>query len=510
MAINLTCPECAAALKITTPPTAGKKIRCPSCKAIFSPSEDATPPPKMQPTAEERLAARPMAPPPRRVERDRADDDDDDVRERRPFRKKKSHTGLLIGLLAGGGALLLLCAGGGVVAMLLFRTSRVPSGGNPVMAQAGNEPIVVRNAPPNDPNPIAPDPIPGHNVPNERHLIVPDPGVPQVPPPGRWNGGLTRFRDDQIITVVVTGVQDDKIGNYLRDKLASQLPPGNSSTRSRSSGGVMEVALAPIGDPQTFAKKIDFGTVERVAGRVVYMTVKGWKIPAPVPRRKHEPPSAGDLPDLVGYWSFDEGKGTEAANAAGSRKPALLHNAAWKPGVRGQCLSFNGPDSYLDLGTAADLNFPAHAAFTVSFWVQPAKSSGTFVSLRNSEDESAVLDIALGGGPVNVTLRPDGNLFGPVTQLSGGKVDDGEWHQVLLQRRADDHLELYVDGDLVKDAVTNGGPLTTNMRALGRERFWLEKKPSIGDPHYVGCMDELCVFKRALTAEEIRKLAGQD
>jgi hypothetical protein len=327
---------------------------------------------------------------------------------------------------------------------------------------------------------------------------------------------MGRFREDQILTVVVVGIRDDKVGKYVMDKLARQLPQGNNSTRSHSSGGVMQIALAPVGDAQAFANKIDFGTVNKIEGRVVYVTMKEVRIPvagafpSPQPARLPKPPPAtSDLPGLAGYWSLDEGQGNQAANTAGSRQAAVVQRGKWVSGVRGQALAMASPDSFVDLGTSEDLNFAAHAAFAVAVWVQPAGASGTLLSFRKGDDQAPVLDVALGGGQVRVTLRYDGHAFGKVYRIGGGKIDDGNWHHVAIQRAADDRLELYVDGMSVQNAATEGGSLTTNMRALGRERFWVEKKGDVGDPHFEGCIDEFCVFKRALTLEEIRKLAGQ-
>ena len=33
---TLRCPGCKAPLKLANPPTAGKKIRCPNCQAVFT------------------------------------------------------------------------------------------------------------------------------------------------------------------------------------------------------------------------------------------------------------------------------------------------------------------------------------------------------------------------------------------------------------------------------------------------------------------------------------------
>jgi hypothetical protein len=51
-----------------------------------------------------------------------------------------------------------------------------------------------------------------------------------------------------------------------------------------------------------------------------------------------------------------------------------------------------------------------------------------------------------------------------------------------------------------------GGPITTDLRALGAELYWKKYSP-FGDPHFEGEMDELCIFDRVLKANEIAALA---
>jgi hypothetical protein len=454
------------------------------------------------------------------------DDDEDDYREPRRRPPRHDNTGLVVGLVIGG-VVLFLAVIGTVAALLVSRAGPAPAvAGDQAAAPTPAGPVGAPFVPP-DVNPPNPPPNPGQAAGGRDQGFVPpnfNPPAPQPPGPapgpglpGRWTGGMRRFADNQILTVIITGVRDDQAGKYVLDKLARQLPQGNSSTQSFTSGGVMRVALAPVGDPQAFAATIDFGTVTRVEGRVIYVTLKDVPRPQagafPTPRPAglpKAPPAAGDLPGLAGYWSLDEGEGDQAGNAAGSRQGAAVHHGKWVPGVRGQALAFARPDSYVDLGTSDDLNFPAHAAFAVAVWVQPAGASGTLLSLRHRTDEAPVLDVTLGGGQATVTLRYDGNVFGTAYRVAGGKLDDGNWHHVVVQRNAADQLELYVDGAAVQSTATAGGSLTTNLRALGRELRWMKWNPDRGDPNYEGCVDEFCAFKRALKPEEIRKLAGRE
>ena len=61
--------------------------------------------------------------------------------------------------------------------------------------------------------------------------------------------------------------------------------------------------------------------------------------------------SLGDVldPNLVGWWKFDEGSGTVAADSSGQgRDGTLLFDPVWRAdGVRDGCLFFDGDDDYV-------------------------------------------------------------------------------------------------------------------------------------------------------------------
>jgi len=55
-------------------------------------------------------------------------------------------------------------------------------------------------------------------------------------------------------------------------------------------------------------------------------------------------------PALVGYWSFDEGKGTTAADSSPyHRNGALQGGATWTPGRFGSGIQLNGTNSYVSI-----------------------------------------------------------------------------------------------------------------------------------------------------------------
>jgi hypothetical protein len=240
---------------------------------VFDPPEDDTAP-------EARLTTRPFA--------DRWDDGevpawvarrggpaDGPAKERRPF------VALAVGLGVGAALLLLLTCAGGIGAVVWYAAVRghPVQGGHPAIAaarapaEAAKDAVVPLNP---DPPPAAPEapPVPPEADPALPDLPVP-PGLPGFPGlPGMQPGGPPRFQGAPNVTVILTGIRDDRTLKSILERLVRLLPRDNHSMRSTTSGDVTQVTLAPVDDAQALADKIDFGTVTRVAGRVIYVTVK--------------------------------------------------------------------------------------------------------------------------------------------------------------------------------------------------------------------------------------------
>jgi hypothetical protein len=217
--------------------------------------------------------------------------------------------------------------------------------------------------------------------------------------------------------------------------------------------------------------------------------------------------SAVKTPGLLAYWSFEEGEGVQAADASGNGLHAKLVHAGWSDGIRGKSLRLTGKGSYLDFGDSPRLSFAARAPFTIAFWTRTTRSKGTLLSQRNSRDGGALMDVLITEGKAKAQVRQDGNdVFGP-TEVNSGPINDGDWHHLALLREGD-RIELFLDGVSQgrKSGSLCGGAITTDLRALGAERYWLNHF-AFGDPHFEGDMDEFCIFDRVLMAKEIAALA---
>ena len=219
------------------------------------------------------------------------------------------------------------------------------------------------------------------------------------------------------------------------------------------------------------------------------------------------PGSPEQLDGLLAYWKLDEAKGTSAEDSRNKLK-ATLRGGQWCTGVKGSALQFNKNGEYLDFGDSPLLNFKAGVAFTFSGWVKSKALRGPVVSLRNNNDNGAVIDLTLEDGKLAALVRSDHKETGQHSFVTGGLLNDGDWHHFALTRDTGVNIELFIDGISQGKSAGNeaGGPITTNLRALGSERAWVQKM--IGGSQLVGAIDEFCVFDRALSDKEIRQLAG--
>ncbi len=163
---------------------------------------------------------------------------------------------------------------------------------------------------------------------------------------------------------------------------------------------------------------------------------------------------------------------------------------------------FDGTSGYVNYGASTSLNFGANSPFTFEGWVKTTESYGAIISQRHSTDDNAVIDICVG---YDGAVRSAGSLMGLVRQsssgsgyarISGPTVNDGNWHYFTLTRNSGSTIELFVDGVSRGTASGSaaGGVITTNLRALGSERRWVQVSYGTADDRYLsGTVDEVRV-----------------
>jgi len=203
------------------------------------------------------------------------------------------------------------------------------------------------------------------------------------------------------------------------------------------------------------------------------------------------PTSAIDLsdPDLVGYWPFNEGSGTTTADLSANGNNGTLNGGiGWTNGVSKSALQFNGNDAYVDTGQSI-LN--GLAEFTLAGWVN-ASNVDVYSSLFGQNE---VVEFGFIGGSDVGTWTFCNNW----TLVSADyPFEYPSWHHVALTGNAR-AVTIYIDG---QEAASGSGVVTSGNSgytfSIGANVF-----NASGDP-FLGEIDEVFVFSRALSQEEIQ------
>ncbi|GEM_PF-6409392 len=184
-------------------------------------------------------------------------------------------------------------------------------------------------------------------------------------------------------------------------------------------------------------------------------------------------------------------------------------------GVSGNALEFDGKNDFIRVYDSHKLDLSG-TSFTISTWI---KTSGSDEALQIILEKN---DAAGTGQPFkdygiwvnnNHSLSEPGtfNFFfkcGTVQEVSSDtRVDDGNWHHVVAVRDlATKSLKVYVDGESEGQSIDNScEDLSTNEDLYIGARF----EPDLQFP-FKGTMDELRIYTKALTPNEIEMLFEDD
>jgi hypothetical protein len=257
-----------------------------------------------------------------------------------------------------------------------------------------------------------------------------------------------------------------------------------------------------------------------LVGLVVLLILLGagdaGNVPAPAPGPVAGPPQGNNpaaepfgprsLPGLLAYWPLDEAQGKVANDASGNGSLGHIHGGEWLQGVKGSALRL-GKGDFVDLGSAHQLNFGPAAPFTIAGWVA-TRSNGAICSFRRRTSIFPIVEISVRKGQLAGWVRDDTSGFGGA-KVRGAAVNDGNWHHVALLRQGDGTIELFLDGTSQgrDKGKSSGGPITTDLRALGCDLFLSTRKKPPG--YLAGSLDEFCVYNQALAPAEITALAGR-
>ncbi len=207
--------------------------------------------------------------------------------------------------------------------------------------------------------------------------------------------------------------------------------------------------------------------------------------------------------DVVAHWALDETEGVVAHDSIGNNNGTLHGEPLWQPtgGKFAGALEFDGIDDYVSTDFVLD---PAKGSFSVFAWVKGGAPGQVIISQRDNTDGRNT-------NPGSAWLWADSSYGRLITRLmhppfdplmSESVITDGQWHHIgLVYDFIGLCRYLYVDGaEVAKDTDVVGGVGSDGGLYFGAGKY-LE-----GASFFSGLIDDVRIYRRPLSAEEIKAL----
>ncbi len=206
-------------------------------------------------------------------------------------------------------------------------------------------------------------------------------------------------------------------------------------------------------------------------------------------------------PQLVLSYSFDKDEPRRAVDDSGKGNHGRAEHAALVDGRRGKARAFDGGRSAIHVAKSKSLD-PANAAWAFEAWIKAEGPDGVVLA-RGGKSRGYVLYLE-GGRPV-LTVR----IGDDAITVRGSKNVAGRWVHLAGVLAGDAALALYVDGAYV--ASTRCGTFIASDPNDAMHVGWDGGSP-VGEyrkaPHFRGVIDEVRVYRGALTPEQVRAHAA--
>jgi len=209
--------------------------------------------------------------------------------------------------------------------------------------------------------------------------------------------------------------------------------------------------------------------------------------------------NAGNIdPDLVGWWTFDDGFGSVAKDLSGNGVDAVFFNGpTWGTDVgHGGILVFDGTDDYVFID-----GFYSVPVYTATLWFRVDGGTAQrdiFSAYARGVLHGIFLELQAGGTLRYLHRYPLGT-GGGTNVYSTETYDDGAWYHVAMVKRTDT-ITLYVDGVEVASAADRsvfnpGDAFGVALGCLDDERGLARMFP--------GAMDDVRIYSRPMAQDEI-------
>jgi hypothetical protein len=229
-------------------------------------------------------------------------------------------------------------------------------------------------------------------------------------------------------------------------------------------------------------------------------TVAGAFALAADPPKRVEPPKG-----LVLYYSFDQaGADGAVADRSGQNNHGKASGAKWlSSGKQGGGCEFVADGQHLHVAPSDSLNVKQA---TLAAWFRTSKSDAVWRRILDKRAERGFgLSIAGDAKDLQSRGKVAFAVNGSAPCLSDRVVADGVWHHVAATFDGE-NLKIYVDGAPQKQTVPCRGEIVANTDPLTIGLNRSDPSPREKNQSFEGAIDEVMIFNRALSADEIKAM----
>lgn len=220
----------------------------------------------------------------------------------------------------------------------------------------------------------------------------------------------------------------------------------------------------------------------------------------------------------IGYWRFERDKWPQIPNAMGGPFACQVNGALGRVNFKGnQAVEFGVTDQDGEILSTAPIDPSIRNSYSVEFWMKPSHYHvGAVISLvGDTPTASGLLPhgmlIELGGsGKIPTTVHHPGCIRFLHRSPAGNETQTGtscysktpytlrKWQHVVATKDGP-HMKLFINGQQVAEGE-DPSDLPPGLRLLVGRLY-----PARGVRPFIGQLDELALYNRALSAEEIHQ-----
>ena len=214
--------------------------------------------------------------------------------------------------------------------------------------------------------------------------------------------------------------------------------------------------------------------------------------------------------NLVGYWTLDDGSGTTALDSSGNANTLTMTGSpSWVTGnIGSSALDFSGSGQYLSVADPSSgvLDFVDGSDFTITGWFNrdTAAADHTIVAKKNDQTTSAGYVVWIdNNGSTDYLSAEISDGTDTYSAVGTTNLSTTGWHHFAIVWDDSNGLYIYLDGKL--DGSTTSS--TTSINSLANAlAFRIGAESDAGVP-FDGKIDDIKVYNRALSVDEVSKLA---